>query len=176
MNNFDKGIGQDIIGIGKVIEDSGKHATLWKINRWLSEEDFKNAAPYNTSEFDGNIFVNAGLNLLWTILCGGAGTAYSHANAYIAVGTNATGAVATDVALGTESARVAMDTSYPTYGTSQQAVFRSTFDSSTANVHWQEFGVFNAVSGVTMLNHKISDQGTKTAGQVWQVSCTITIS
>jgi len=32
-----------------------------------------------------------------------------------------------------------MMTGYPTYGSSQQAVFKAEFDGTTANQSWQEF-------------------------------------
>ena len=130
------------------------------------------------SKIQGNVLTNAGINLLWSLAVGGAGTTYAYANTAIAVGTGTSNPTdPTQTTLATETARVQVDASYPTYGTSQLVVFRSTFTGLVANVHWQEFGVFNNItSGGTMLNRKVSDQGTKTSGQTWQVSVTITLS
>ena len=170
----DQGIGKDEISITRQLQDFASHRTFWEIQKFESADA---VSPFEISKFEGNLLTNAGINNIWSLAAGGAGTAWAHATSAIAVGTNATAATAADTALGTESARVASATSYPTYGTSQQIVFQSSFDGSTANVHWQEFGVFNNVtSGGTMLNHKISDQGTKSSGQVWQISCTIILS
>ena len=172
----DIGHGIEEIAIGKAMAEMGHWKADWNLKKYASQEDFEKGIAYAEENIPGNLLVNVGINLLLTLLAGGGGTAFTHAASYLAVGTNATAATAADTTMGTETARVAMDTSYPTYGTSQQIVFRSTFDGSTANVHWQEFGAFNNASSGTMLNHKISDQGTKTAGQVWQLTLTITIS
>jgi hypothetical protein len=67
----------------------------------------------------------------------------------------------------------AVDSGYPTYGTSQQIVFRATFGGSSANYAWNEFTVDN---GTTSLNRKQSGQGTKTVSQVWQVTVTLTLT
>jgi len=69
-----------------------------------------------------------------------------------------------------------MNVSYPTYGTSQQIVFQSDFGSSEANYAWEEFASFNASSSGTMFNRKTSSQGTKSSGQTWRLTMTVTIS
>ena len=50
------------------------------------------------------------------------------------------------------------------------------FGSADANHNWNEFAVFNASSGGTMLNRKVSSQGTKASGQTWTLDLAITIS
>lgn len=126
----------------------------------------------------GNIQVNAGINAMTTLLCGGGGTAFTNAAAYLGVGDSSTAASAsqTDLQAASNKLRKAMNGGFPTYGTSQQAAWQSDFGSSDANFAWEEFAVFNASSGGTMLNRKCSSQGTKVSGQTWRLTLTITWS
>lgn len=125
-----------------------------------------------------NLLLNAGINTMLTQLAGGAGTTYSNANARIGVGDSTTAAAASQTALQAASNKllVAMDASFPTYGSSQQIVFRSSFTSGQANYAWQEFVVDNGGTALVALNRLVSAQGTKTSGQTWQVTVTITVS
>ena len=111
----------------------------------------------------------------YTLAAGGAGTALSNANARIGVGdsTAAEAASQTGLQAATNKTYQAVDASYPTYGKSQQIVFRSTFGGSSANYAWNEFTVDN---GTTSLNRKTSTQGSKTSGQIWQITTTISLS
>ena len=49
--------------------------------------------------FRNNCLLNAGINQLWTLVCGSGGTLYNNANSYIGVGDSTTAAVATQTAL-----------------------------------------------------------------------------
>lgn len=69
-----------------------------------------------------------------------------------------------------------MDTGYPTYGASQKITFRATFNGSEANYAWNEFSVDNGSTPAKNLNRKVSAQGTKTSGQVWQITLEISLS
>ena len=62
---------------------------------------------------------------------------------------------------------------YPTYGTSQKVTYKAVFDGTSANQAWNEFGVLSKSSGGILLNRKVSTQGTKTAGQVWELELEI---
>ena len=46
--------------------------------------------------------------------------------------------------------------------------FKSTFGSSEANFVWNEWGVFNAMSGGVMLSRKVESMGEKVSGSVWE--------
>jgi len=154
----------------------------WKIEKFnansVDEIEKKGIKPYETSEFDGNILVNAGINALTTLLAGGGGTAFDNSNAYIGVGDDNTAAAAaqTDLQAAVNKLRKGMNGGYPTYGTSQKITFQADFESAEGNFAWKEFGVFNAAAAGTMLNRKVEDEGTKTAGQTWRVTVEITIS
>jgi hypothetical protein len=133
---------------------------------------------YEVVKFDMNMLLNAGINVLWTLVCSSSGTKFDNTNAYLGVGDSSTAesAAHTDLQAATNKLRKAMDATYPTYGTSQKATWKSTFGGSDANYAWNEFGVFNASTSGTMLNRKVSAQGTKTSGQTWELTLDVTLS
>lgn len=120
---------------------------------------------------------DAGRNHLVQAGIGAAVTAFNNANSYIGVGdsTTAFAAAQTDLQAATNKLRKAMDATYPSGG-SNVITFRSTFGTSDANFAWQEWGVFNASSGGTMLNRKVESLGTKTNTQTWQFTVTLTFT
>jgi len=153
--------------------DKLNHFTSWQIARFASDDDYKWRRPYDISRFEGNIFVNTGINLLWDLATGAGGTTYAAANCYLGTGTSTTAADATQTDLQTAGVRVIVDS---VTTSAQQFVAVSTFTSAVANQSWQEFGTFNASTAGTMLNRKVSDQGTKTSGQTWELTMTITLA
>lgn len=169
-------------------QDSGIHHTITRIRK------FKNCAtcieagndvclhgtPIEEVEIIGNILLNAGINELWTLACGSGGTEYDNGHAYIGVGDSSTAASATQTGLQASSNKTykPMDATFPTSGSSQLVTFQATFGGSDANYSWQEFSVRNhsdETSGQA-LNRLVSNQGTKTSGQTWQVQIQITLS
>ena len=150
------------------IKDSIGFKTHWKIEKFLNDEMAKLGIPYEISKFDGNLALNEGLNALWTLVCGGAETAYNNATAQLGVGSDATAEAATQTdLLDATPTWKAMDSGYPTYGTSQKAAWKSTFGADDANEAWNEFSVRNGATANKNLNRKVSAQGTKTSGQTW---------
>lgn len=194
MSNVeDKGVGSESVAVREqhTLTEKVLYKTKWTIERWASEADKLAGKVYSAEEclklfgvaeqrtvVDGNILVNAGINAMWTLVAGTGGTKFDNSNAYLGVGDSSTAASAgqTDLQASTNKLRKAMNVSYPTYGTSQKATWQSDFGSSEANYAWEEFAVFNASSSGTMLNRKVSAQGTKTAGQTWTLSLEITLS
>jgi len=154
------------------------YRTRWTLRKFANDMAYKRGEAYEEKVIDGNILLNAGINQLWTILCSSGGTKFDASNAYLGVGDSSTAEAATqtDLQAATNKLRKAIDASYPTYGTSQKATWKSTFGGTDANFAWNEFGVFNASSGGTMLNRKVSSQGTKTSGQTWELTLDITLS
>jgi len=151
------------------------HSTHWKLEKRRVWEP----APYEVSEWDGNLSLNEGLNLVASLICGGAGTAYAEANTYIGVGDSSTAAAASQTALqaATNKFWQVMDTGYPTYGTSQQIVFKATFADGDAEFAWNEYTVSNAATdaGVNLLR-KVGSKGTKASGEEWALTITYTLS
>ena len=165
----------------KEVSQNATHQTKWKLEKFWAKDskeiEEKGITPYEVSDIEGNALVNAGINQFWTLGCAGGGVNWG-LGAYLGVGDSsaAEAPAQTDLQAATNKLRVAMNGGYPTYGTLQKATWQSDFTSTQANYAWQEFGVFSGASGGTMLNRKISSQGTKTAGQTWRLSLEITLT
>jgi len=160
-------------------EELKKAKVFWRIRKFINEEEHKKNNSYAVNSFEGNLLLNEGINLLWTLVAGTGGTKFDHSNAYIGVGDSTTPADATQTGLQavTNKAYAAVDDGYPTYGTDQKATWLATFGASVANFDWREFTVANGNSDAAVnLNRKVSVQGTKVSGQVWEVSLEITLS
>lgn len=98
---------------------------------------------------------------------GEAVTPFNNANARIGVGDGTTAFSASQTDLqGTNKLRKGMDAGYPTRS-GNTVTFRATYGSTEANFAWNEWGVFNAASGGTMLNRKVESLGTKVSGSIW---------
>ena len=103
-------------------------------------------------------------------------TAFNSSNARIGVGDGTTAFSSSQTDLqGTNKYRKGMDSGYPTRSGSTMT-FQSTFGSSEANFTWNEWGVFNASSGGTMMNRKVESLGTKASGSTWILRVQITLS
>ena len=129
---------------------------------------------------DGNLLVNAGMDLMWDAVIGTAITAFSNANAYLGVGDSSTAAAAsqTDLQASSNKTRKAMNATYPDQPANSQIRFQSDFGSSDANYQWLEVAAFNASSAGTMLNRLVpgGGLGTKASGATWTLTLVITLS
>ena len=119
---------------------------------------------------------NAARDLIAQALIGEAFTSFANANARIGVGESSAAFTAsqTDLQASTNKLRKAMEAAYPTRA-GNTLTFRSIFGTSEGNFAWNEWGVFNAASGGTMLNRLVASLGTKTSAQSWQVTVTVTV-
>lgn len=119
---------------------------------------------------------NAARDLIAQALIGEAFTSFANANARIGVGDSSATFTAsqTDLQASTNKLRKAMEAAYPTRA-GNTLTFRSIFGTSEGNFAWNEWGVFNAASGGTMLNRLVASLGTKTSAQSWQVTVTVTV-
>ena len=132
-----------------------------------------------TEKFGANLALNEGLGELIDLICGlGTPTKWDNNSARLGVGDSNTAAAATQTGLQASVNKTykAMDTNYP-QRTNQTVEWRATFGSSDANYSWQEYTVVNAAddSGKN-LNRKVTDKGTKVAGETWTLSLQITFS
>lgn len=142
-------------------------------------------------EEPGNLMVTAGLNLLTSLLEGGAGTPFAHADAIVGVGSTSTAATVADTALGADNTSGAWyqqaDTSYPTQSNGV-ITCQATVTSGNGNFAWNEWCLATGSGGITagnhlsavatgvvMLNHKVSSLGTKASGS-WVFVATVTES
>lgn len=145
-----------------------------------------------TVEEPGNLLVTVGLALVTSLIEGGAGTPFAHADAIVGVGTSTTTATVGDTALGADNTANAYyqqaDVGSPTQSGGVITCV-STFASANANFAWQEWCLATGSSGITpgdhlsavatsvvMLNHKVASLGTKSSGASWVFTSTITIS
>lgn len=104
-------------------------------------------------------------------------TTFNNANSYIGVGDSSTGYAntQTDLQAATNKLRVGMMATYPQQSTNV-LTFKSQFSTAQANYAWNEWGVFNASSGGTMLSRRAESLGTKTSAQTWEITATLTLT
>ena len=155
--------------------------TIWKVEKYHGDlpagKDCYGIEPYEVINGKGNLLLNEGINELFTILCGSSGTKFDNTNARIGVGNSNTAATASQTALqGGSTAFVGMDSGFPTFGSSQKATFRATFDSSTGNFAWEEWTVDNGAAANKNLNRKVTSLGTKASGTTWVFTVEIALS
>ena len=166
-------------------EDAVEYLTR-KLGRAPKGADFAAARidPYEDNFIAGNLLTTAGLGRITSLITGSGGTAFNTANSRIGVGDGTTAVAIGDTDLSALSGAThrffQLVDSAPGH-TDGVMTFVATFGSSDGNFHWQEFGIDNGTaSGTTvtapLLNHKLSDQGTKTSGQSWTATATVTLS
>lgn len=106
----------------------------------------------------------------------GSGTFFNNANTYIGVGNSAAAFSAAQTDLqGASKLRKKVDSGYPVVS-APTLTFRATFGTSDANFAWNEWGIFNASSGGTMLNRVVESNGTKQSNQTWILEVDITFA
>jgi len=120
---------------------------------------------------------DAGRDHLASDLIGEAVTKFDNTNAAIGVGDSTTvfAKTQTDLQAVTNKLRKGMEAGYP-QRTGNQIAMRALFATTEANFAWQEWGVFNALTGGTMLTRKVESLGTKTSAQSWQFDVTLTVN
>lgn len=148
-------------------------------------------AEYITPEIveaDGNLLTTAGLTRIMSLLTGGGGQAAVNTATRLGVGNGTTPATVADTDLSAAAGAgnrwfQVMDATYPSIAAGV-VTFKSTYDGSTANFVWAEWGTDigppTVVAGSTvnacLLNHKTgANLGTKTSG-TWSLQTTITLT
>ena len=121
-------------------------------------------------------FTNAFRDHMAKAAIGETVTPFNASNAYIGVGDSSTAFAASQTDLqGSNKFRKAMEASYPQRNTNAM-VFRALFGTGDANFAWNEWGVFNAATGGTMMNRRVEALGTKTSAQSWQITVSVTLN
>lgn len=125
---------------------------------------------------------NAGRDAICGLIIGDATNNYNATNGYLSVGDSTTAFANTQTELQAVTNRTRKQLTSSTRATNVIS-FVTTYASGDANYSWQEFGTFNAVgtggppvTGGTMLHRVVSNQGTKVAGQSWQLTMALTIT
>jgi len=174
------------------MEDKVRHITLWTLHEFKDpdkkiEELGRRGVPIEKiiemaginymgkSVFRDNLLLNEGINEAWKLITGIGGTVFSNAYSYLGVGDSSAGEVATQTELlGANKLYKTMDATYPTAGTDQKSVWRSTFGSDDANWAWEEFTVKN-IDNIN-LNRKVVAKGTKAIETTWILTLEITLT
>ncbi|MDD4081843.1 MAG: hypothetical protein PHD05_00515 [Sphaerochaetaceae bacterium] len=172
-----KMLGCEVGGLYKVRAIVDKYYEDISEYRGRETEFYKMFKPYDTIECTKNGLLNEGINSIWTLVCGGSETAFNNTYARIGVGDSDTAHAASQTDLQASSNKLykAMDESYPTYGTDQKAVFKSSFGTDEANFAWNEWSVDNGSSAAKNINRKVESLGTKTSG-TWALTVEISLS
>jgi hypothetical protein len=156
-----------------------KEKANWKA-KWFITKYKGEPKPENLIEsiaLNGNLLLKEGINAIWTLVAGGTETAFNNANARIGVGDSNASADPNQTDLqGVNKAYKGMDEGYPTFGSGEKIVFRSTFGTAEANFAWNEITVDNGVASGKNLNRKVAALGIKTSDQTWVVQLEIMLS
>lgn len=199
------------VGASVPLDESAHGTTHWRIERWderqtaqafglmerfglpplprVTPDAFQafGIAPYEVSEFDGNLITTAGWTRLMNLLTNqGATQALDATHTRIGVGDATTPAEAyadTDLAAAAGSTHrwFQLVSGAGSLGTRTLA-FSATFGTADGNFAWNEVGLdFGTASGNTvtapLFNHKVAiAQGTKASGQTWTPTATLTFT
>jgi hypothetical protein len=167
------GKAEDTASVRALVEtqEHGVWHCVTRIDKY--DDGVVDGSPDEVLEVEGNVLCNDGIQEMLDLLAMGTGTPYSTgANAYLAVGSNAAAANATDSTLGTELDRKVATAVV----TDQDVVFQATFNDDGSQGNWEEVGVLNAAAAGDLLNHLVSSLGAKGAGATWVLTLTITVS
>jgi hypothetical protein len=146
---------------------------MWTIEKHMPGQP----RPYETLVFPHNLALKEGLNLLFSLLCGGAGTALNNANANIGVGDSGDAADSDQEGLQAAVNKLykGMEAGYPISGADEKAIFRSKFLGAEANFAWKEITVANGDDDADVnLNRKVQAMGTKASPTEWYATLEIT--
>jgi len=116
-----------------------------------------------------NLVVDTGLDFIASRMAGTASSVMSH----MAIGTGATAPVAANTGLGSESARVVLDS---TTATDNSVAYVATFGAGVGTASLTEAGIFNASSAGDMLCRVTYSVINKGAADTMTITWTITIS
>jgi hypothetical protein len=143
---------------------------------------------YESNVHHGNLLTTAGLTRITSLITGAGGVAFTNTTARIGTGNSSTAAAVgqTDLQAAAGSTNrwfQIMDATFPTTAAGVITA-KATFASGDGNYAWLEFGIDIATATVTsgntvnttLLNRAVISQGTKTAGQSWTATATITLA
>lgn len=121
-------------------------------------------------------FTNAFRDHMAKAAIGDTVTPFNASNAYIGVGDSSAAFAAGQTDLqGSNKFRKAMEAGYP-IRSDNTMTFRALFGTGDANFAWNEWGVFNAATGGTMMNRRVEALGTKTSAQSWELTVSVTLN
>jgi len=178
----DRGKGTDKVAVRNqlAMREAVRWNPKWTIRKYADHEAFLAGKCHEQIVIDKNCLLDEGINLMWSLICGGAGTAFDEASSYIGVGdadTPAADPAQVGLSALTNKLYKGMDADYPTFGDDQIATWRATFLAAEANFAWNEITVANGDSDSDVnLNRLVQSVGTKASPGVWTVSLEITLA
>jgi hypothetical protein len=137
------------------------------------------------AESDGNLLTTAGLARITSLITAGGGQAWDTTHTRIGVGNDATAAGVgnTDLTAAAGSSNRQFQTADNSTPTTSNGVItvRATHGTSVSNFHWQEWGIDQGTANgttvvATLMNHKVTDLGTKTSAASWVFTVTVTLA
>ncbi len=194
MNNLEENAkGKENIGTvqAKGILERALENAVWKIGRWASKADKKVGRIYSKkealrlfgvpqfTEIKGNCLCNEGIEEWFKLIATTGAVQYNNAGAYLIVGTGSGAADPTDnQATFTSGVTKVMEATYPQVAAAadHKCTWKSSYGSAEANQVWAEFGLLNHATTGKLANRKVSAQGTKAAGQTWELTLEITLT
>jgi hypothetical protein len=137
--------------------------------------------PDSVTEDTSNLITTAGWDRILTLAIAGGGQAFDSTHTRIGVATGTAAAASGDTnfsatATGTTNRWLQLVTGAGTVGTGtgvRRLSFVSTVGTADGNIAWAEWGIDQGTASnaaaitAPMLNHAISNQGTKASGQTW---------
>ena len=200
----DAGTASDQVSVGCACghAERGFGTTTWQVQRWDAEQtrwvkrrsglaspqgdEFARlrVAPYSVTETTGNLITNSGYSRIGNLFTNqGATQAFDSTHCRIGAGDGVTAVAYTDTDLsavaGSTHRWFQLVSGAFTIGGTRTWSVAATFGTADGNFAWNEFGIDqgtasgNTVTAI-LLNHALSSQGTKAAGQTWTATATIT--
>lgn len=166
----------------QIMDKAAKWTVNTQIERYANDADFKAGKVADVQKIKGNALLSEGINLLWTLVCGGTGTPFDQTKAHIGVGNDQTPVDKAQTGLkGASKLYKGMDAGYPQFGSNDKVVFKSTFGGTEANFKWHEWTVANGNgtaddAAVINLNRKVEPMGEKYAGSTWVITVEISLT
>ena len=156
--------------------DRGKSRGKIVIEKFAKGVNPATGKPYQVIK-STNLFLTAGINELWSLISGGSSNHFDNTNTLMGIGDDNTAPAAgqTDL-LGTNKTYKGMETGFPDTPTAGAIKFKSIFGTADANYAWNEFVIKQNVSGICINRATSSNWGTKTSGETWTVTATLSIS
>ncbi len=156
-----------------------EHPILWLRTWWLTKGRWERAfhnlfVPFEVIEGEGNLLLNAGIDLMEDLITGVSANLYDSTHAEVGVGNSNTAAAAGQTTLqGGSTDWQGMEGGYPT-SASQVMTFKGSWGAGDGNFAWEEWAVRENQTNVLM-NRKVESLGTKSGG-TWTLEVTITLS
>lgn len=152
-------------------DGSGQKPDVTLVGKWKAVLE-RGAGNVIQTQEGFNVICTSGLHALVDYLCSAAASATQNTFSYIAIGSDSTGELAADTALGTELSR---HTGTVTAFTAVYQV-KATFASGSGTGNIVEYGLLNANTGGKMLSRDTEGLITKGANDTLTVTAQITLS